>query len=219
MECTNDGLYDLIHDNIEMLKLLHFDCSVYKRFMKHQKFRCANTYKESENLECLSTPVTYTQDLELHLIQCKYQPHDTVSYVSNRVYVTHNPQSTTGSCYVEVPFTNRKLQCRILKKFKILIQAEILNNDESWFQWRRMVTSIAIADASKQTSRNYIDVLYDDIMSCNYQRHHFALVSCLKPQLHKIMYLFSMDESRNDEVVRSFYDDMKNHKYVAFRAT
>ena len=28
-----------------------------------------------------------------------------------------------------------------------------------------------------------------------------------------------MDESRNDEVVSSLYDDMKNHKYVALRAT
>ena len=36
-----DGLYDLIHDNIELLELLHFDC------------------KEDENLECLLTLVTY----------------------------------------------------------------------------------------------------------------------------------------------------------------
>ena len=30
VQMTIDGLYDLIHDNIELLELLHFDCSVYK---------------------------------------------------------------------------------------------------------------------------------------------------------------------------------------------
>ena len=46
-QLTIDGLYDLIHDNIELLELLNFDCSVYKRFMKRQKFRCVNTCKEN----------------------------------------------------------------------------------------------------------------------------------------------------------------------------
>ena len=50
--------------------------------------------------------------------------------------------------------TNRKLQRRILNNLKILMKAKILNNDDSWFQWRRVVTPIAIAGGSKKTARN-----------------------------------------------------------------
>ena len=69
IQMSIDNPYNVIHDNIEMLELLHFDCSVYKWFKKHQKFRCVNTFKEGEGIECLLTPVTYVHDLKLNLIQ------------------------------------------------------------------------------------------------------------------------------------------------------
>ena len=48
VQMTINGLYDLIHDNIELLESLNFNCSVHKRFMKRQKFRCVNICKENE---------------------------------------------------------------------------------------------------------------------------------------------------------------------------
>ena len=63
VQMTIDGLYDLVHDNVELLETLNFDCSVYKRYMKRQKFRCVNTCKENEPIECLLRPVTHTNNI------------------------------------------------------------------------------------------------------------------------------------------------------------
>ena len=126
--------------------------------------------------------------------------------------------------------TNRKLQRRILNNLKILIKAKLLNTNDSWFTWRKMVTSIIIAGGTKHIVKSYstlspkhneidFNTLYNEIEEHKYQKHHYALVSCLKNHLHKIMYLYSADEQRNDEVVRSFYDDMVQHKHIAVRAT
>ena len=45
-----EDLYDLIHDNNEILKLEHIDGSVYPQYGKMQKFCCTNTCKEGESL-------------------------------------------------------------------------------------------------------------------------------------------------------------------------
>ena len=67
-----DDLYDLIHDNNEILKLEHIDCSVYPHYGKMQKFRCTNTCKEGESLSDRLVPYNYTEDLGKHLIQYEH---------------------------------------------------------------------------------------------------------------------------------------------------
>ena len=51
--------------------------------------------------------------------------------------------------------TNRKLQRRILNNLKILIKAKLLNTNDSWFTWRKMVTSIIIAGGTKHIVQSY----------------------------------------------------------------
>ena len=63
-----DDLCNFIRDNNELLEPLSFDCGVYKRKMRRQKFRCVNTCKENKGLEFLLKPFTFTDDLEKHLI-------------------------------------------------------------------------------------------------------------------------------------------------------
>ena len=84
---TIDDLYNFIRDNTEFLVLLSFDCGVYKRKMRRQKFRCVNTCKEDEGLECLLKPFTFTDDLEKHLIQCDAETCDFISYKTTRAYI------------------------------------------------------------------------------------------------------------------------------------
>ena len=175
-------------------------------------------------------PITYTDDLELHLIQCEHNPYELLNYKSNRTYTIQKQYDILDDNKTTELMTNRKLQRRILNNLKILIKAKLLNTNDSWFTWRKMVTSIIIAGGTKYIVKSYstlspkhneidFNTLYNEIAERKYQKHHYALVSCLKNHLHKIMYLYSADEQRNDEVVRSFYDDMMKHKHIAVRAT
>ena len=67
-----DDLYDLIHDNNEILKLEHIDCSVYPHYEKMQKLCCTNACKEGESLSDHLVPYNYKEDLGKHLIQYEY---------------------------------------------------------------------------------------------------------------------------------------------------
>ena len=53
-----------------------------------------------------------------------------------------------------------------------------------------------------------------------YNKHHYALISCLHKYLHQIPYLYSADDTRDSEHVENFYADMQEHiKHIAVRAT
>ena len=132
--------------------------------------------------------------------------------------------------YDQNPVTNRKIQRRILNQLKLLTKAKVLNQNDSWFQWRKTITAIVIAGGTNETARNYsilsskhnettFNSLYDDVVHRNYKKQHYSLIACLRQHLPKIMYLYSADDVRHTETVQSFYDDMTEHNFIAVRAT
>ena len=75
------GLYHFVHDNEQFLNELGADLVVYpKQVMSHKKFRCVNTCKEGEGLECMLLPYTHVDNLEKHLIQCEHDAEQFVDY-------------------------------------------------------------------------------------------------------------------------------------------
>ena len=75
------GLYYFVRDNAQILSDIGADLVVYpKQSMSHKKFRCVNTCKEGESIECMLLPYTNVDDLGKHLIQCEYDPEQFVDY-------------------------------------------------------------------------------------------------------------------------------------------
>lgn len=227
---TIDGLHDFVRDNNELLETLSFDCGVYKKRLRRQKFRCVNTCKENEGIECLLKPFTFKDDLEKHLIQCDTETCDFINYNTTRICIEDTNDNSKAKFSEQIPITNRKLQRRILNHLKTLTLAKILNTNDSWFQWRKMITSIVLAGGSRKAARDYsmlsskhddnvFDTLYDEVVARDYKKHHFALIACLRRHLPKLMYLYSADDVRDTETVQSFYDDMHEHDFIAVRAT
>ena len=106
---------------------------------------------------------------------------------------------------------------------------KLLNNDTlSWNDWFEMITGIVIAGGSydlalltselsvKHDLSNF-NTLWNKVVT--YNKHHFLLRKILLKYSFVLKLRFKLDEIRNDEKVRSFVDDIKEHPYIAARAS
>ena len=73
--------------------------------------------------------------------------------VITQAYIKDTDAENKAKFDKQNPITSRILQRRILNHLKTLTLAKILNTNDSWFQWRKMITSIVLAGGSRKAAR------------------------------------------------------------------